>query len=486
MRRFFICLVFGIVCSGTSSAAAQTAEQIREAQSLLVRSDRNPGPIDGVWGGRTEAALVDFLAERNAEFDGQLSENELELLRVAPWGERFRQRPYTSNGRIVAHITTPRGLTTFPGQGELPEYLDPAPNDVTLGFHFNRWLRQGETRRKFLVEPAGNAEPFEYDLRASSFLDEQIRTSSMLSYLYYEDGKIIYDAIAPAERFRLFQLSNETEFRSQSVGKSFVSYVVGHAICEGFIDSLNSRLNDWPLIETSLYADRTVLEVLNMRARDSHVVTEDDGFVRTGRWFNDESIANFATAELANTSPGRDVFNYNGFATNILLNYVAHKAGEEFQALLHRVFQDHVGIERRFYFHKLDSYSADDQGVGWYSAYATRYDYLRIAQAMLEDWHSDTCIGQYLRDIYAERQSNGWASGNTFRMSNVARTYGGQFWFELSGMRDRTLFGMNGNNGQNVLIDMDNGRIIVLNAAHTDFPWRELVYDAMRDGGLPN
>ena len=65
-------------------------------------------------------------------------------------------------------------------------------------------------------------------------------------------------------------------------------------------------------------------------------------------------------------------------------------------------------------------------------------------------------------------------------------SYAGYFWLDFKGMRDRTLFGMNGNNGQNVLIDMDRGRIVVVNAAHTNFDWRMLVYNAIRDGGLPN
>ena len=35
------------------------------------------------------------------------------------------------------------------------------------------------------------------------------------------------------------------------MGKSITSYVIGHAICEGYIDSVDAKLNDWPLIENS-------------------------------------------------------------------------------------------------------------------------------------------------------------------------------------------------------------------------------------------
>ena len=36
------------------------------------------------------------------------------------------------------------------------------------------------------------------------------------------------------------------------MGKSLVSYVTGHAICEGYIDSVNVKLDDWPTIKNTL------------------------------------------------------------------------------------------------------------------------------------------------------------------------------------------------------------------------------------------
>ena len=39
--------------------------------------------------------------------------------------------------------------------------------------------------------------------------------------------------------------------------------------------------------------------------------------------------------------------------------------------------------------------------------YATRYDYLRIAKAMLDDWRKDTCVGKYLKTIFDNRIDKG-------------------------------------------------------------------------------
>ena len=63
----------------------------------------------------------------------------------------------------------------------------------------------------------------------------------------YEDGKITIDEITPKERFG-DMFSNTTMYHSMSMGKSITSYLVGHAICDGTIDGINAKLDDWPVL----------------------------------------------------------------------------------------------------------------------------------------------------------------------------------------------------------------------------------------------
>ena len=70
-----------------------------------------------------------------------------------------------------------------------------------------------------------------------------MQKTALLSYLLYEDGKITIDEISPKDRFGILY-NNNTQFTSASVGKSLVSYVTGHAICEGYIDGVDARIND--------------------------------------------------------------------------------------------------------------------------------------------------------------------------------------------------------------------------------------------------
>ena len=70
-----------------------------------------------------------------------------------------------------------------------------------------------------------------------------MKTKGILSYLYYQDGEVLIDEFSPKERLGEF-LDNETKFYSMSMSKSLVSYMLGHAICDGYIDGVDTRIND--------------------------------------------------------------------------------------------------------------------------------------------------------------------------------------------------------------------------------------------------
>ena len=61
---------------------------------------------------------------------------------------------------------------------------------------------------------------------------------------------------------------------SHSVGKSLVSYVLGHAICEGYIDNINITLDDWSALDGTLYKGQKLIDILNMRAGDQKFIGE--------------------------------------------------------------------------------------------------------------------------------------------------------------------------------------------------------------------
>ena len=66
-------------------------------------------------------------------------------------------------------------------------------------------------------------------------------------------------------------IDDKTLFFTHSTGKSIISYIVGHAICEGYISSVNEPIN-WPLMKNTLYDGQPLINLLNMNAGDKHTV----------------------------------------------------------------------------------------------------------------------------------------------------------------------------------------------------------------------
>jgi hypothetical protein len=225
-----------------------------------------------------------------------------------------------------------------------------------------------------------------------------------------------------------------------------------------------------------------------MRAGDRAFVDQWTGLIPSGRWFNTASIGSFAREELRGTRPsgqeGNRPHHYHGLATNVLLNYLIHRLDGDFDAFMNRVFTDHVGIENEVLFFSNRGFDVED-GPAWHQFYATRYDYLRIALTMLEDWESENCVGQYLRDIVARSHPKNQSDRVQYISVNSSLRYAGQFHSTYVGMEDRNVLGMDGYGGQIILIDFDNGGIVVVNSVHNNYDYWQLVHLAIQNGELP-
>jgi hypothetical protein len=381
----------------------------------------------------------------------------------------------------------------------IPEYIQPDPNDETLKFYLNRQLNDPLDFDKWIILPSKMPTRFQSEIKKSEFLSKQMMETPIVSYLYFDDGKIVYDEKSPKERFG-YIVNDTTRLLSNSVGKSLVSYVLGHAICAGYIGSIDDKMDDWPLIENTLYHNQKLIDLLNMKARDDKYVDDFKGMLSTGRWYNVHSIKSFSERELKGSKPSpswNEKYRYNGFITNILMNYTIHKSGKNYQKLLNDIFNKKVGIEYSAFFFKNKWQRKDngrfdeslptlkdEEGRSWYMFYASRYDYLRIAKAILDDWHNHTCVGQYLKTLYDRKIAKN-QKHNHPRLKHTSH-YAGQFHTNISGMTNRKIMLMEGYGGQAIMIDFDNSRIVVVNTIHTNFDWYELVHQVIQNGHLKN
>ena len=387
-----------------------------------------------------------------------------------------------NNSSSKASTSSDAGIDRYGGRAEIPE--DANPNYQTLYYFldsylnewdrfYKRWPNDGY---KYNVEKSNRPYSFESDLRENKDVKNEFQKTALLSYLLYENGKIVVDEITPKERFgELF--NNQSKLHSQSAGKSITSYIVGHAICDGYISSIDAKIDDWPAAKNTLYDNQKIINLLNMNAGDHKYVTQN-GLINSNRWYNSYPVEDILQNEFRNSKKSTSKHNYHGFLTNLLGTYVLHKTGDNFQILLDKVFQEKAQIEESVFFLKQENATVNDKTF-WNQFYGNRYDYLRVARAILNDWQQDTCVGKYLKNVYdtAIPKNKRYSSG--FRLGYTEK-YAGQFHTHFQGIH-RPIVMMDGFGGQIFVIDFERERIIAIQAIHDNFNFKKLVFDVLND-----
>ena len=369
---------------------------------------------------------------------------------------------------------------------EIP--VDASPDYKILKYYLKKYIKHRQDRKgyKFKVKASKNFKKFNFNLKKDDFVNKQLNETAMLSYLMYDNGNITIDEITPEERFgKIFK--NNTQYISNSVGKSLISYITGHAICKGYISGINHRLNDWSVLENTLFYDQPIINLLNMSSGSQNYAHTVYGLLGSDRWVNSVSVQSIMKKELKNSEIARLRYNYSNLDTNIVASYVLYKMGhKEFKNLLNEILVDKAGIENDVWLFK--QVPSSKEATLTYSYYASRYDYLRIAVAMLEDWNKNTCEGQYLKSLFENRikkidpsdptawtlaslSDDGWGSTST---------YGGQFHMDITEMEGRPIFVMDGYGGQSHNIDFENNKIISIMAIHRDYDWMKLVHQKLK------
>ncbi|MDA7576980.1 hypothetical protein N8700_03080 [Candidatus Pelagibacter sp.] len=356
----------------------------------------------------------------------------------------------------------------------------------------NTWDYPLRDYEGWVVKGSKNHYKFKSNLRQDKNVLKEFKNNKntgIISYLLFENDQIVIDESDIPSSVQGDDIIDGM-LPSHSMGKSLVSYVTGHAICEGYIDNINVKLNDWPLIQNTLYEDSILLDLLNMKGGDQKWVGErrnvgSDNRIKGEK--KEENVNVIGLVKVMNkylrgTEKSKLIYNYSALTTNVIMNYVKFKAGDNWDKLLHKVFNEHVGVKNKVQFQKSRKYlKYEDFVSARYSFYANRYDYLRIAKTMMDDWHNDTCVGKYLKTIYENRVKK---KDNTKHATDVGlytKSYGGQIHFDIFGIdKTRKILGLSGFAGQQILIDLDNKRIIVVSSLYRNYNWKKIVHSVIK------
>ena len=379
--------------------------------------------------------------------------------------------------------------------GWIPEKASGINYD-TLLFQLYNWtyspFRDKLIAKKYEVKPSSKPYKFKSNLQEDKYIDKQLNKTGLISYLRFEDENITIDKFTPEDRFGKF-INKKTKLRANSVGKTMASYVVGHAICGGYIDSVNTKINDWPLLENTLYYDQKLIDILNMNSGDQEYIInlgndlQNVGSISAEFKGMDDYAIDFKKymSIFKNTKKSKPYFNYSSINPQLALNYVLFKTGNDFEKILNKTFKEKSKIEDSVFFFKVPNSSAE-KGDANIMFYATRYDYLRIGKAMLDDWQNDTCVGKYLKTLFENRIDKETKKRNSEGKPSAypyARGYAGQFHTHFTGInKKRAVMGMHGYGGQRIVIDFERSRIIVTNALFENYNYKKIVYQVIKKG----
>ena len=357
---------------------------------------------------------------------------------------------------------------------QIPESYN--PNLATVREHFQRYNKRGVPRdERFASKPSNNPTQLIFNKKRASVIQKELGRSFLASYIMYEKGKIVIDEKSPDNRLGdLFD--DDTLLYSMSLGKSLGGYLMGHAICKGYIESVDQKLSDWPLAKNTLLAEITVREVLNSTLGDQEYRSLiPEYFKTTDRDPGDVSISDVTFRELRDSKVGKKIFAYGQFPANVAWNYISFKTNLKFKDFLNDVMQNHIGLANRL---KVNSGGGGEKDGPLQSNFkATRYDTLRIGIAILKDWRDDTCVGKFLKDIYKSRVKKG-----KYNMGDgYSQSYAGFFHTGYPNVKD-TVMGMDGYGGIALLINFDDERIIYTHAIHRNYNYKKIVMKAIRDG----
>ena len=335
------------------------------------------------------------------------------------------------------------------------EELDPqnilfwTPNQQLYGyknidqFRNTRPIRRGETVYPLPKQESAQLRDLTFEHDGNTWtLDDYMADQSIAGLLVVQDGKI---------RFEDYALGNGPTSRwiSFSVAKSVSSMLLGAAIKDGYIRSVEDPVTDYlPQLRGSAYGDATLQDVLQMASGVAwnEDYTDPQSDVARAGGLNALTLYDYLDDLPVEHEPGEE-FNYNTGETNLVGGIVRAAVGNNLATYLEQKIWQAFGMEHDA------NWSIDaTHGVelGGCCINATLRDYARIGLFALE--------GGRLPDG-TEILPRNWMADST-APSNGYEGYGYLWW-----LFDDGAYAALGIFGQMIWIDPKEDLIIVTHGA---------------------
>lgn len=367
---------------------------------------------------------------------------------------------------------------TSPALADAP-YIDPAddakhlgpPESVLFWTPEQQVAGYRNSHRIFWTRPiraGGSPYPLPYAKRdlgnveirladSSMTVDEYVERQSVAGLLVIKDGEILY------ERYGLGN-TEDSRWISYSVAKSAVSMLIGAAIKDGYIGSVDEKVTDYlPRLKGSSYDQSSIANVLQMASgvQWDETYSDPESDVASASWETID-LYEYLRHKPRDAAPG-ERFNYNTAETNLAGTLLRSAIGNNLATYLSEKIWQPFGMESDA------SWNLTEEGGGEFGGCcinATLRDYGRIGLFALNDGR--------LQDG-TEVLPSGWMREST----TPSKGYDGYGYFWWLGDES---FEATGIFGQGIYINRDANVVIALHSARadaskdSDWAWQDALY----------
>ncbi len=289
-------------------------------------------------------------------------------------------------------------------------------------------------------------------------LKKIIDNSDLLSVIYYDGNEIRINEISESK------MKENDLMYSMSMGKSYVGYLLGHAVCDGFIKSLDEPIEKY-LIETkgTVYEGVTLRELSNMSAGDKFYFEEKGYKFETSKSYATPLIQRgVPIIEFIKKTEKKRQKKKNFFYTNIQTDIVARAIDKNvpkgFGYYMKNKISERAGNSDNIVFLR----DKNDWPILFAFLYSSRMDYLRFGKLIYNDWKSDTCISKYLQGVLANNVSSNEKDRNSYKR------YGAFFWMGNKSLKFKHL-ALRGHGGQRMIINLETGAVFSIHSIRNNY-----------------
>jgi CubicO group peptidase (beta-lactamase class C family) len=349
---------------------------------------------------------------------------------------------------LAAACATPRVSGTYwAGFGHLENVLNWTPQQQLRGYrNIDRIFPTRPIARAAnpfpLPERAGRLSSLRYSVGGQSFdVEAFMRHNRVVGLLVVHDGAIALERYASGN-------TRETKWYSFSVAKSVVSMLIGAAVKDGFIKSLDAPVTDYvALLKGTGYEGVTLRQTLRMTsgiAWNENYADPASDIAQTGGSALDR--LRYLVTKRRVAPPGTH-FNYNTEETNLVGAVLRSAIGNNLSTYLEQKIWRSFGMEHDAHWLLLSEGGAEHGGC---CLSATLRDYGRLGLFALRNGR--------MRDGRS-MLPDGWMSEST--APSPANSGYGQLWWVRSG----GAYAAVGIYGQAIFIDPARSLVIVTHSA---------------------